>query len=360
MLPSDLDTRVGVLESRLEQMCHFISRIFSISYMEEIKSLQQRIEQLEANFRKNMDEIKRKSDDKIEQEIAELDLKFEQRVEETKKDNDFQIHRKFVDLNQSLGQRIRMTQKKCKEEVKRNFDKLETRLKKIEEIVDEERMKNLAYELFIVNIKGSIASFRIRYSSIRQFAADYLSGSSLIMKQHREVSLKECFYNCDQITNIQFPSSFNTSNVTDMNSIFYNCCRLVSLNLSTFNTSSVVNMSYMFGQCGSLTSIDLSTFNTSNVTTMYCMFYNCSSLTSLDLSTFNTLKVTDMGYMFYGCNSLTSLDLSTFNTSNVGPDGIWSGCTNMFEGCSRLNKVYVKDERIKSKLPIGVQLRISR
>ena len=47
--------------------------------------------------------------------------------------------------------------------------------------------------------------------------------------------------------------------------------------------------------------------NTSKVTNMGYMFYNCSSLTSLDLSGWNTSKVTDIGRMFNGCSALKTI-----------------------------------------------------
>ena len=49
-----------------------------------------------------------------------------------------------------------------------------------------------------------------------------------------------------------------------------------------FDTSKVTNMESMFSGCSGLTSLDLSGFNTSNVTNMSNMFKNCSSLTNLD------------------------------------------------------------------------------
>ena len=97
--------------------------------------------------------------------------------------------------------------------------------------------------------------------------------------------------------------------------------------------------------------------NTSSVTSMYYMFNGCSSLSSLDLSTFNSSNVTNMAGMFSGCNSFSSLDLSTFDTSSVGPDGVHSGCTDMFKECSKLREVYLKDERIKFKLPSGISVK---
>ena len=130
-------------------------------------------------------------------------------------------------------------------------------------------------------------------------------------------------------------SSWDTSNVTGMNSMFFNCSSITSLDVSKFNTINATNMSYMFYNCSSLTSLDVSKFNTSNVTFIDRMFSGCSSLTSLDVSKFNTVKVTSMGYMFQDCSSLTSLDVSNFNTSNVTNMGY------MFQGCSSLTSLDV-------------------
>ena len=127
---------------------------------------------------------------------------------------------------------------------------------------------------------------------------------------------------------IKFNNNFNTSKVTDMAAMFYECTSLTNLDLSSFNTSKVTDMNHMFDGCSSLTSLDLSSFNTANVTSMDSMFYECSSLTSLDLSVFNTAKVTDMSLMFRYCSSLTSLDLSSFNTVNV------TTMSGMFWSCS--------------------------
>ncbi len=77
--------------------------------------------------------------------------------------------------------------------------------------------------------------------------------------------------------------------------------------------------------------------NTSEVTSMKQMFFNCNELTSLDLSHFNTAKVTDMSGMFSLCVYLTSLDLSTFNTANV------EAMDSMFHACVSLKTIYVGD-----------------
>ena len=61
-----------------------------------------------------------------------------------------------------------------------------------------------------------------------------------------------------------------------------------------------------FMECEKLEAIDgIENLNTSKVTDMWNMFYNCKSLTSLDLKTFDTHNVLGMSYMFFGCNNLT-------------------------------------------------------
>ena len=138
------------------------------------------------------------------------------------------------------------------------------------------------------------------------------------------------------LTSISF-GNFNTSNVTNMQEMFYYCSSLTSLDLSNFDTSNVTNMIYMFYGCYSLTSLNVSSFNTSKVTVIGAMFFDCSSLTSLNLSNFNTSNVTNMGYMFNGCSSLTSLNLSNFNTSNV------TNMSGMFINCSSLTELNVSN-----------------
>ena len=160
--------------------------------------------------------------------------------------------------------------------------------------------------------------------------------------------MSSMFSYCDVLTNLDI-SSFNTSNVTNMGGMFAGCHVLTSLDVSRFNTSNVTNMGSMFSDCRGLTSLDVSNFNTSNVTNMSRMFYGSymfcfdisdtriMRLTSLDISNFNTSNVTDMSYMFCGCVGLTDLDISSFNTSNV------TNMNTMFCGCFRLRNLNVSN-----------------
>ena len=139
---------------------------------------------------------------------------------------------------------------------------------------------------------------------------------------------------------IDFGNCFDTSNVTDMNDMFYGCSSLTSLNLTGFDTSNVTNMAYMFSGCSNLTSLNLTGFDTSNVTNMAYMFSGCSSLVSLDLTSFNTSNVVTAEYMFAWCRNLTSLDLSSFDSSS--PSVVY----DIFSGCGRLTNLKCYNSKI--------------
>ena len=166
-------------------------------------------------------------------------------------------------------------------------------------------------------------------------------------KDFRPTSTASWFKRFKALTAIEGLQSLNTSEVTNMSDIFYNCSALTSLDLKNFNTEKVTDMSGMFTGCAALTSLDLTSFNTEKVTDMGWMFTGCKALTSLDIKNFNTQKVWNMREMFSHCSALTSLDLSSFNTSNV------ENIVSMFAGCeslttldlSNFNTSNVKDMR---------------
>ena len=130
----------------------------------------------------------------------------------------------------------------------------------------------------------------------------------------------------ETVTNINL---LNTSNVTDMHSMFsYTGYKaMTSLDLGEkFDTSNVITMSSMFNGTGytAMTSFDLGDkFDTSKVTNMYMMFYatGYKAMTSFDLGDkFDTSKVTNMQMMFFstGYTAMTKLELGDkFDTSNV-------------------------------------------
>lgn len=132
---------------------------------------------------------------------------------------------------------------------------------------------------------------------------------------------------------LKYVPEYDTSNVTTMYAMFRNCAKLESVITSNWNTSQVRNMSSMFDGCGTIKMLDLTSFDTSNVSDMSSTFNNCVSLISLDLSSWNTSKVITMSYMFQRCENLETLDISNFDTSNS------SGFSNFFYNCYKLKKV---------------------
>ena len=140
------------------------------------------------------------------------------------------------------------------------------------------------------------------------------------------------FYTCQSLTALDV-TGFDTGNVTNMDSMFRLCSKLTALDVSGFDTSRVTDMGAMFLSCVSLTALDLRGFDTAKVTNMASMFFNCRSLTELDLSGFDTSGVTNTYNMFYGCSKLETLNVSGFNTANV------FRMSGMFEGCSSLKEL---------------------
>ena len=181
----------------------------------------------------------------------------------------------------------------------------------------------------------------------------------------RPTKCNEWFQNYVNLTSIEGIEYLNTSQVTDMHNMFYNCYHLQTTDFSGFDTRKVKDMSNMFYNCGSLKSLDISNFNTSEVTNMRNMFYHCIGLTSLDLSHFNTSKVSIMISMFQLCSNLLSVNLSGWDTRNVGSmDHMFEKCISlktldlsgfdtrektcamddMFNTCKELTTIFVSDK----------------
>ena len=97
----------------------------------------------------------------------------------------------------------------------------------------------------------------------------------------------------------------------------------------------------MFRLCVDIYEMNLSNFDTSEITNMHSMFNGLKTLTSMDVSNFNTSKVMDMQFLFHECILLTSLNLSNFDFSQV------TYIFNMFSKCSKLKYINLKnyDER---------------
>ena len=161
---------------------------------------------------------------------------------------------------------------------------------------------------------------------------------SILLKIHNNI--KDCsfmFYDCDRLINIDL-TKFDTSNVTNMSYMFSGCGAIVNstFDISNLNTKNVTDMSYMFAYCKELTSLsDISNWDTKNVKYMNQMFSECKSLKALpDIYKWDTKNVIDMSNMFSDCYSLDSLpNISIWNTKNV------TKMNYMFYFCEKLNSL---------------------
>lgn len=153
----------------------------------------------------------------------------------------------------------------------------------------------------------------------------------------------------------------DTSNVTNMRSMFQNCPSLTTV--PELDTGNVNNMAYMFSSCKSLTTIP--ELDTSNVTNMSGMFDGSSALKTVP--ELDTSNVTDMSFMFNGCGALETIpELDTRNVTSTFY--MFVNCTslktvsgldlrnvedagNMFNVCDELETCLIKN--IKTELDLS-------
>ena len=84
-------------------------------------------------------------------------------------------------------------------------------------------------------------------------------------------------------TKINGLDKLDTSKVTNMSNMFFDCPKIVSLDLSSFDTTNVTNFNMMFVADKSLGSVDLSSFSIKDNATTQVMFKLCENLKKLIL-----------------------------------------------------------------------------
>ena len=200
--------------------------------------------------------------------------------------------------------------------------------------VEDDGTGNSTYKLTIGGKGGIIAN----ESMIEYFAAFYkMTSIDLSDLDTSEVTnMSSMFEDCGSLTSLDV-SNFDTSKVTNMISMFAYCSSLTSLDVSNFNAPELTNITDMFSELTNLETLNLSNFNAPKITNMDGMFKDLSKLSKLDLTNFNTVNVTSMSEMFNNCSSLTNLDLSSFDTTNV------TNMSTMFAYCSSLTNLDVSN-----------------
>jgi surface protein len=126
-------------------------------------------------------------------------------------------------------------------------------------------------------------------------------------------------------------SNWDTSNVTDMSSMFV---EFIDFNqdIGNWNTSKVTNMSSMFRYADDFNQ-DIGNWDTSKVTNMSSMFYGAAVFNQA-IGNWDTSKVTNMSSMFYGAAAFNQ-DIGNWDTSKVTDR---SGMTGMFYGATAFNQ----------------------
>ena len=193
---------------------------------------------------------------------------------------------------------------------------------------------------------------------------DFKDLGSLISVEYLNTSnvtdMNSMFYNCTNLTSID-ASNWDTSNVTDMAWMFSDCYMLQTLNVTGWDTSNVTTMSSMFGRYkignhNLKEIIGINTWDVSNVTDMYCMFWECRSLKSLDLSNWDISNVKKMDYMFCDCESLEILNLDGWHInenaiySNLFVPYTYGGCKSLIN-ISMNNSDYNSVNKTINQLP---------
>lgn len=196
-------------------------------------------------------------------------------------------------------------------------------------------------------------SWLVPYSGTVTSFAGALSGNTVIgnfklhddAKLSNNISLSRMFMGCENLERVDItPFITHGTIITGIDRAFANCQALPSIwFIGQLNTSACTSMEMTFFNCP-LSSLDLSGWDTSNVTDMNSMFWGCGNLTTLDLSNFNTSACTSFTNMFLNCVGLTSLDLSSFDFSNARYyDNMFYGCVNLRTiYCSSTNKSFIE------------------
>ncbi len=179
-------------------------------------------------------------------------------------------------------------------------------------------------------------------------------------------SMKYMFYNCFNLTSIDL-TDWDTSKVTTMEQMFYNCQQLVSIDgLSNLNLGSLTSLA-RFAANSSVQSINIDVNNTGtidvqsmfegdrslisatisnlkNITAINSMFSQCANLETVNMTSCTlSSNCRYLTGMFYNCSSLTTLDLSWIIASQQ-----FYSTDNMFNGCVNLRHIDIRNWEINS------------
>ncbi|MGN1390623.1 MAG: SpaA isopeptide-forming pilin-related protein [Sharpea porci] len=153
---------------------------------------------------------------------------------------------------------------------------------------------------YTVKIVAGLFSKDTSPAALNLKEVSFIGGSQGVKTAGTDIST--LFYNNSSVTNVDL-SGLDTSNVTQMYSLFNNATALKSVtfvrgNIHFFNTSHVENMTSMF-QNTDLETLDLSSFDTTSLTETGFLAARNANLKEINLSSFKG-ATTSYGYMPFG------------------------------------------------------------
>ena len=230
----------------------------------------------------------------------------------------------------------------------------------------------------------SIENFFNGYENVKSIDISLLDLSEI-------KSAKSCFYACKNLVDLKLPSC-NFSKCEDLSYFFAGCSNLKNINCENWTLFSIVSMTHLFDNCKNLVSItlpqtgdklkdisymfancenlntviSLNSFNTINIENMSGLFYNCFNLQSVDaIKNWNTKNLINVEYLFFNCKNLPSINLNWDTKNIINANSLFSGCsnllniifeglniditspcTNMFKGCTNIEKVCTPENLI--------------
>ena len=181
--------------------------------------------------------------------------------------------------------------------------------------------ENVKKDVNIAGIVGTLesggsADFEINDSSYLFYGGARLNYLNEILALCKNViSMKSMFHGC-KFTTIDL-KDFDTSQTTDMNSLFNNCSNLKEIDLTDWDISNVTTFNNTFNGCINLETINLSNLNANSLIDTERMFTSCNKLKTINFTGFTASLLTSMASMFMTCQSIVTLDLSGFDVSKV-------------------------------------------
>ena len=133
---------------------------------------------------------------------------------------------------------------------------------------------------------------------------------------------KYCTSKITDFSNVSFTlgnqdiSSWDVSNVTNMNFMFYNAQLSMASSIGNWDVSNVTDMNSMFANSSGVINLGIDDWDVGNVTIMQSMFAGVTSFNQ-DISSWDVSSVTNMGGMFNGATAFNQ-DIGSWDVSSVG------------------------------------------